>query len=131
VRDFASAPSLDFPVSPWLVLTWIAAAMLMLADPARAITISKGEYQWSELRRDMLVVEGETQEPNQRVVLDDRFTEWSDHLGHFSFRVPYLPADCMVQLKAGQNVRQVVIANCTRTDDSAAMPTEKTAPPAR
>lgn len=105
--------------------------MLMLADPARAITISRGEYQRSDLKRDMLVVEGETQQPNERVLLDDRFTEWSDHRGHFSFRVPYLPADCMVQLRAGEIVRQVAIANCTRTDDSAGTPTEKTVRPAR
>lgn len=77
------------------------------SEPSGAITITQGEYQ-----NGVVVVEGELQQPNQMVTLDNRFTEWSDRLGHFTFSVPYAPADCMVRIEAGQTVRPVYLANC-------------------
>lgn len=83
------------------------AVMTFGSSPSGAITITHGEYQ-----NGVVVVQGELQQSDQQVTLDDRFTERSDKFGHFTFRVPYEPADCMVQIEAGQNVRPVYLANC-------------------
>lgn len=94
--------------SPVICATVLAFAAF---GPAHAITISQGEYD-----AGVVVVEGETQQPNQKVTMDDRFTEWSDNVGRFGFRVRYLPDDCMVQLTAGREVRPVYLANCALGD---------------
>jgi len=44
--------------------------------------------------------------------LDNKFSVISDKTGVFIFRVPYLPPTCIVTVSAGQEHRQVVIANC-------------------
>jgi hypothetical protein len=89
----------------------ILAAMTLtalLVVPANAeITITRAEHV-----RGVLVVHGETSQPNQRVTLDDRYSTRTDKLKEFRFRVRYLPADCVVSIRAGQEARPAFIANC-------------------
>ena len=59
-----------------------------------------------------LLVRGEVDEPNSTITLDDSFSERTDQQGRFEFRLQYHPATCTVLLKAGQQVRPVVIENC-------------------
>lgn len=88
-----------------------------LSGAAHAMIINQGEYD-----AGIVVVEGETQQPNQKVTLDDRFTAWSDDIGRFTFRVRYLPSDCMVQLEAGRDVRPVYLVNCAQVNRSTRTP---------
>jgi hypothetical protein len=46
------------------------------------------------------------------VVMDDDVSTQTDARGRFAFRAPYFPRNCTVTLKAGQEQRAVVIANC-------------------
>jgi hypothetical protein len=76
--------------------------------PAQAeITITRAEYAGG-----VLVVQGETSQPNQRVVLDGHYDTRTDRNKRFRFRIPYLPADCTVSIRAGQQTRPASVANC-------------------
>lgn len=92
------------------VLTAALAPCLSLAGAADAlaeITIEESNYT-----AGVLTIRGETSQPNQRVTLDGRYTEWANRYGGFTFRVRYLPGDCLAQIKAGQEERPAYITNC-------------------
>ncbi|MCC6887881.1 MAG: hypothetical protein IT536_05035 [Hyphomicrobiales bacterium] len=75
---------------------------------ARAeITVLRAEYAGG-----VLVVRGETSRPNQIVTLDRRYRTRTNRYGEFRFRIPYLPSDCLVTIRAGQEVRPARVANC-------------------
>jgi hypothetical protein len=59
-----------------------------------------------------LWVAGDVNVPNTPITLDDSFTEMTDGEGRFRFRLAYHPATCTVLLKAGEQIRAVVIENC-------------------
>ena len=65
-------------------------------------TIAKGD----------LWVDGQVDEPNTAILLDDGYTENTDRSGRFQFRIAYHPATCTVVLKSERQSRAVVIANC-------------------
>jgi hypothetical protein len=71
------------------------------------ITITRAEYVGG-----ILFVRGETSRQNQRVTLDRRFSTRTDRFKEFRFRVRYLPRDCSVTIRAGQEVRPARVANC-------------------
>ncbi|MDC7785060.1 hypothetical protein PQJ75_02200 [Rhodoplanes sp. TEM] len=81
------------------------------ADPAAAeISVRQAEYT-----AGILVVRGETERSNQRITLDERYSGRSDRLGRFRFRIRYLPPDCMIELRAGRDVRPARVVNCEPT----------------
>ena len=65
-------------------------------------TIAKGD----------LWVDGQVDEPDTAIMLDDGYTENTDRSGRFQFRIAYHPATCAVVLKTERQSRAVVIANC-------------------
>ena len=80
-----------------------------LSAPARAeITVFKARYA-----AGVLVVNGETSRPNQRVSLDGRYFTRTNKYKKFLFRVRYLPNDCTVRITAGGERRPAVVAGCS------------------
>jgi hypothetical protein len=59
-----------------------------------------------------LIVTGTTPGPSQSLKLDNHFTVNSNGAGLFTFRLNYLPSDCIVDLKAGAATGTAVVANC-------------------
>lgn len=83
-------------------------ALLASSATARAeITINEAEYA-----AGVTVIRGETVRPNQLVTADRRYRTRSNRVGRFTFRIRYLPDDCIVSLRAGRVTRPVTINNC-------------------
>jgi hypothetical protein len=100
----------------------IACVLLLMGVPAHAeITITQSEYA-----AGVLVVRGETSQPNQRVTLDGRFDTRTDSVSRFVFRVRYLPSDCTADIRAGRETHPLVVTNCNATE--AVAPTSPTSP---
>lgn len=94
-------------ISPFFVILLLGQA----ATPASAdIRMLRAEIAQGELR-----VGGTVGQPGVSVSLDNKFNAVSDKTGVFVFRVPYLPPTCIVTVAAGQELHQVVIANCGPT----------------
>ncbi|MFL9824080.1 hypothetical protein [Rhodoplanes sp. SY1] len=99
----------DNSVPAVVALAVVLSGIGLTAGPARAeITVRQAEYT-----AGVLVVTGETSRRNQRVTLDGRYTERSNRVGNFRFRVRYLPGDCSIELRAGRDVRTAQITNCS------------------
>jgi hypothetical protein len=78
------------------------------ATPGLAeITITRAEYAGG-----VLVVRGETSRRNQLVTLDGRYRTRTGRHNEFRFRIRYLPSDCSVTIRAGQEIRPARVANC-------------------
>jgi hypothetical protein len=82
-------------------------ALIWTTHASAEITVEESNYS-----SGVLTIRGETSQPNQRVTLDGRYAEWTNRYGGFTFRVRYLPGDCLAQIKAGQEERPTYIANC-------------------
>lgn len=89
------------------VLCVLALAGLWPLPAAAEIEI--GEAQ---IAGGYLVITGRTSFRNFLVVLDERHSAPADRRGRFRFRIAYIPPGCIGVLKAGDETRQVVIANC-------------------
>jgi hypothetical protein len=59
-----------------------------------------------------LTVHGRSPLANQTVELDGKSSVQSDATRNFTFGVPYVPADCVVQITAGASSKKAAIANC-------------------
>src|SRR5215207_6395353 len=102
-----------------LILTTSLAALILVAGLAALIrpasvqpavsgfTITNATIAEGDLR-----VDGQVDEPNTAILLDDGYTENTDRSGRFQFRIAYHPATCTVVLKTERQSRAVVIANC-------------------
>jgi hypothetical protein len=91
-----------------------AAIYASVSSPVRAeITVTKSEY-----RAGVLVVRGETSQSSQRVTLDGRFDEWTNKFNEFTFRVRYLPRDCLVTLRAGREMGHLELQTAMWRDRS-------------
>jgi hypothetical protein len=102
-----------------LILTTSLAALILVAGLAALIrpasvqpavsgfTITNATIAEGDLR-----VDGQVDEPNTAILLDDGYTENTDRSGRFQFRIAYHPATCTVVLKSERQSRAVVIANC-------------------
>jgi hypothetical protein len=75
--------------------------------PASRILLDK-----LEISGGRLVVSGVTPLPNRQVRIDQRYSATSNDIGRFNFSLPYLPPDCIVELKIGALADQAVVANC-------------------
>jgi hypothetical protein len=97
----------------YLFVGLVSAALTVPFSARAEITVMQGEYAGG-----VLIVRGETSQPNQRITLDDRYTEWTDDNKRFRFRIRYLPADCIAKLEAGRDVHPIYITNCEPTGAS-------------
>lgn len=59
-----------------------------------------------------LHVTGSVRKSGVTVTLDDDISVLSDRRGRFEFRLPYRPATCVAVIKAGEDEREAVVANC-------------------
>jgi hypothetical protein len=92
--------------------TWVAvcAGAMMVAG------VGGGEARIrlndAQIMAGVLVVGGWTQKKGETVTLDEAYTVTSDHRRRFVFRVPHMPQDCRVRLRAGADTREAIVANC-------------------
>lgn len=59
-----------------------------------------------------LRISGSVRKSGVTVILDDDISVLSDRRGRFEFRLPYRPATCVAIIKAGEDEREAVVANC-------------------
>lgn len=86
----------------------VAGLVVVLATPAQArITVTRADY-----KAGILVVHGHTNARLERVTLDGRYNKWTDAKHQFRFRLRYLPRDCHVRIKTGNDERRVRVAGC-------------------
>lgn len=75
--------------------------------PSQPITIYDARIEAGDLR-----ISGVVRKSGIAVVLDDDISVLADKRGRFSFRLPYMPSNCVATLKAGEDEREAVVANC-------------------
>jgi hypothetical protein len=85
-----------------------ACATIVQAVPAAAHIGIRG----AEILSGVLIISGWTQAPHQEITLEGKFTTKSDENRRFLFRVPHYPPDCIVELRAGSDVRRAVVYGC-------------------
>jgi hypothetical protein len=91
----------------WVVLCAGAAMVAGTGDGEARIRLND-----AQIMAGVLVVGGWTQKKGETVTLDDTFSVTSDHRRRFVFRIPHMPPDCRVKLRAGTDTRDAVVANC-------------------
>jgi hypothetical protein len=101
-----------------MTMRWLYAALILLAGISAAsadIRIDESRYIDGKL-----IVSGETG-PGRTVTLDRKYKTKRDGDGHFSFMVSkYKPADCMSDIRAGDDLYSAVIAGCFGVTNGAA-----------
>jgi hypothetical protein len=94
-------------------LALLAAGLCLLAAPAAAqpvrqpIQVDDARIVGGDLR-----LSGRVPRAGLTVTLDDDIAVIAGRGGRFAFSVPYMPQNCVVTLKAGDDEREAVIANC-------------------
>ena len=91
-------------------MRWFCAALVLLAGISAAsadIRIDESRYV-----NGQLIITGETG-PGRTVTLDKKYKTKSDGEGRFKFTVKnYKPADCMSDIRSGNDLYSAVIAGC-------------------
>ena len=82
---------------------------LVAAGPALAAGI---EINDARISAGAVVIKGRTAAAKQDVVADGRVTVTSAANRSFTLELDYLPKDCTVSLKSGDDTRNVVVAFC-------------------
>jgi len=77
------------------------------SPPVQPIQIWDARIEGGDLR-----MSGSVGKSGVTVILDDDISVLSDRRGRFEFRLPYRPATCIAMVKAGENEREAVVANC-------------------
>lgn len=99
-------------------MRWLCAALILLTTAGAAaadIRIDESRYVDGKL-----IISGETG-PGRTVTLDKKYKTKSDGDGHFSFTVSkYKPADCMSDIRSGDDLYSAVIAGCFGVTNGAA-----------
>lgn len=75
--------------------------------PSQPITVYDARIEAGDLR-----ISGIVRKSGLVVVLDEDISVIADKAGRFSFRLPYMPQNCVATLKVGDDEREVVVANC-------------------
>lgn len=78
-----------------------------LQVPAQPITVYEARIEAGDLR-----LSGSVRKGGIVVVLDEDISVIADKRGRFSFRLPYMPVNCIATLKAEEDQREAVIALC-------------------
>ncbi len=76
-------------------------------QPAQPIMVYDARIEAGDLR-----ISGSVRKGGLIVVLDDEISVAADSRGRFVFKLPYRPRTCVAALKAGEDEREAVIANC-------------------
>lgn len=76
-------------------------------QPAQPIQIWDARIEGGDLR-----ISGSVRRSGVTVILDEDISVLSDRRGRFEFRLPYRPATCVAVIKAGEDEREAVVANC-------------------
>lgn len=84
-----------------------AARAKVPSPPVQPIQIWDARIEGGDLR-----MSGSVGKSGVTVILDDDISVLSDRRGRFEFRLPYRPATCVAMVKAGENEREAVVANC-------------------
>jgi hypothetical protein len=92
--------------------SWFTVALLLGPSGAAHAEITIHEARYAA---GILFVRGETSQPMQRLTLDGRYHTRTDRNKRFSFKVRYVPRDCIADIRAGTQVHPAVIANCEPT----------------
>lgn len=74
---------------------------------SQPIQVYDARFENGDLR-----ISGSVRKPGMVVVLDEDISIIADSRGRFVFRLPYVPTNCIATLKAGEDEREAVIANC-------------------
>lgn len=85
------------------------------AQPARDTVVLPNtgiRIDAAAIRSGRLLLDGRTREPRTTVTLDGQFVATSDNDRRFGFALVYLPATCIVELRAGGAADQLVVADC-------------------
>ncbi|MEH3117949.1 MAG: collagen-like protein [Methylorubrum populi] len=77
------------------------------SQPAQPIQVWDARIEGGDLR-----ITGGVRRSGVTVILDDDISVLSDRRGRFEFRLPYRPATCVAVIKAGEDEREAVVANC-------------------
>jgi hypothetical protein len=91
---------------------WIAVCVGAAVVAAAGNAQAKIRLNDAQIMAGVLVVGGWTDQRGETVSLDNKFSAVSDKRRRFVFRVPYMPANCLVTLEVGAQTRTAVIANC-------------------
>jgi hypothetical protein len=109
-----------------MTMRWLYAALILLAGISAAsadIRIDESRYADGKL-----IVSGETG-PGRTVTLDKKYETKSDGDGHFSFTIgKYKPADCMSDIRSGDDLYSAVIAGCFGVTGNAGAVTKSVKP---
>lgn len=76
-------------------------------QPQQPIMVYDARIEAGDLR-----ISGSVRKGGLIVVLDDDISVAADGRGRFTFRLPYRPRTCVATLKAEEDEREAVIANC-------------------
>jgi hypothetical protein len=88
-------------------------SLVFLVATSGAATAQQISVTTATVEGGRFVVEGTTPLPNQKITLDDRFNATSLRSRTFRFSFgDYLPADCIVALKAGALATTALVSNC-------------------
>ncbi|GJE17686.1 collagen-like protein [Methylobacterium marchantiae] len=75
--------------------------------PSQPIQVYDARIESGDLR-----ISGSVRKGGTVVILDEDISVMADSRGRFLFRLPYRPATCVAALKAGEDEREAVVANC-------------------
>ncbi|WP_336486251.1 collagen-like protein [Methylobacterium nigriterrae] len=75
--------------------------------PSQPIMVYDARIEAGDLR-----ISGSVRRGGTVVVLDEDISIMADRRGRFVFRLPYRPPTCVATLKADEDEREVVVANC-------------------
>jgi hypothetical protein len=90
----------------------LAFALAILAFGTATPSLAEIQIDEARIAAGDLRISGRVKQRGAIVVLDDDISTQADRNGRFSFRVPYMPPTCVVKLKAGDEEREAVIAQC-------------------
>ncbi|WP_036302424.1 collagen-like protein [Methylobacterium sp. 77] len=104
-RGMSAAPATDAAAAPGPGAA--RAKPRRMVAPSQPIQVYDARIEAGDLR-----ISGSVRKGGTVVVLDEDISVMADSRGRFLFRLPYRPATCVAALKAGDDEREAVVANC-------------------
>lgn len=106
-RGMSAAPATDAAAAPGP-----RARTRRVVTPSQPIQVYDARIEGGDLR-----ISGSVRKAGTVVILDEDISVMADSRGRFLFRLPYRPATCVAALKAGEDEREAVVANCAPTGE--------------
>ncbi len=104
-RGMNAAPATDAAAAPGPRA--VRARPKRVVAPSQPIQVYDARIEAGDLR-----ISGSVRKAGTVVILDEDISVMADSRGRFLFRLPYRPATCVAALKAGEDEREAVVANC-------------------